>query len=325
MRVSVIIPVYNAERFIETAVRSALEQPETAEVLVIEDGSTDRSLQVCERLAREDDRVRLLRHPGGENRGEAASRNVGVRAARCELVAFLDADDFFLRGRFERPLEMLAANASLDGVYEAVGTQFESEAMRGWWATHRGSNLTTLVTEVPPEQLLDALITYEHGFFCNGGIVVRRALFERTGLFDVDLRMCCDTAMWLKMAAVGTLAGGRLTEPVAMRRMHGENAIVMNRTRHKWYAARMAWTVLRWGLDRRLEHRQLMSMVWQVATLHRELQEDARPRRMVRRVRDLGCLLRLAAWYRPALHVPEVRALAADLLPGSRLLSTSRR
>ena len=103
MTVSVVIPVYQAAAFVEQAVESALAQPETGEVLLVEDGSGDGSLAECERLAAGDGRVRLLRHPNGENRGAGASRNLGIEQSTCPLVAFLDADDYYLLGRFAGP------------------------------------------------------------------------------------------------------------------------------------------------------------------------------------------------------------------------------
>ena len=88
--VSCIIPVFNAERFLDEAVRSALAQTYPAlEIIVVNDGSTDGSEAV---LAKYQSRVACILQP---NRGEAAARNTGVRAARGEFVAFLDADDMW--------------------------------------------------------------------------------------------------------------------------------------------------------------------------------------------------------------------------------------
>ena len=67
MKVSVVIPVYNAENFLETAVESALSQPEVAEVLLVEDKSPDNSLTVCKRLTQKYPNVRLLQHSDGKN------------------------------------------------------------------------------------------------------------------------------------------------------------------------------------------------------------------------------------------------------------------
>ena len=74
MRVSVIIPVYNAAAYVRQAVESVLDQPETSEVILVEDASTDKSLQVCQELTEQYDKVRLFRHPSGRNCGAGNGR-----------------------------------------------------------------------------------------------------------------------------------------------------------------------------------------------------------------------------------------------------------
>ncbi|MCP4687681.1 MAG: glycosyltransferase family 2 protein, partial [Desulfobacterales bacterium] len=160
MKISVIIPVYNAETFIEEAVQSALGQPETGEVILIEDGSTDNSLTVCRELEKASSRVRLLRHPGGGNRGAGPSRNLGILNATYDYIAFLDADDFYLPGRFAAASQIFAQDPLIDGVYGATGIHFETESAREAWRNsplHRGRMITTMKGRIPPDRLFHAL------------------------------------------------------------------------------------------------------------------------------------------------------------------------
>ena len=247
MNISVIIPVYNAARYVEQAVRSAVAQPEVGQVVLVEDGSTDGSLAVCERLAAELPGVELRRHPEGANRGAAETRNVGVRAARAGFVAFLDADDYYLPGRFEPACRVFAEQPEADGVYDAVGTHFENDKMRAWWREQGRHELSTLRAHVEPEQLFETLLRGGLGSFHTNGIVVRRGLFERTGPFDAELRMSQDFCMWIKMAAVGRLVPGRLDRPVAMRRLHGENRIVRHGEEHRMYGHLMCRALAAWA------------------------------------------------------------------------------
>lgn len=326
LSVSVIIPVFEAEEFVAEAVRSALEQSEMGEVLLVEDGSPDGSLAVCERLAAEDERVRLLRHPGGANRGAGETRNLGLRETRCELVAFLDADDFLLPGRFANAVAKLEDDPSLDGVYEAVGTQCESDEMRQWWREQfGGSDLTTLGRPAAPEQLFFDLVRGGNGTFHTNGITVRRSLLERSGLFPAHLRMCQDQAMWLKMAAVGRLAAGKLDEPVAMRRMHGENRIVKDRPEHGWWGLQMAWYVLRWGRGVRLEEAKLLALVDMVLDYQRWL-ALRRGGRLLYRLTHVWCLSRLLATCPGTWRSRRFREEAARLIPGGlrRLIERRR-
>lgn len=92
--VSVIIPVYNGAEFVEKCIRSVMEQSyRDLEIIVIDDGSTDNSYEICQKLAKEDDRIRLVHQ---ENAGVSAARNKGLDLAQGEYVTFVDADDLLL-------------------------------------------------------------------------------------------------------------------------------------------------------------------------------------------------------------------------------------
>ena len=251
MEVSVIIPVYNAAAFVRQAAESALAQPETAEVVLVEDGSPDDSLTVCQALAAEYDRVRLFRHPKGANRGASASRNLGIRNSRCPYIAFLDADDFYLPNRFATARAVFEADPSIDGVYEAIGTYVEDPTgLARWEAIGRPADFVTTVSErIAPEQLLEKLLQKKAGYFSPDGLVVKRAVFARTGLFDERLPLFEDTAMMYKLAGVARLAPGSLEQPVAMRRVHAQNRITAPRSKADIYNKRMLLydTVWRWA------------------------------------------------------------------------------
>lgn len=254
MRVSVIIPVYNAEDYVTEAVESALAQPETAEVLLIEDGSSDDSLIVCEKLAQNDARITLLRHPNEENRGAGASRNLGIQHSTSPFIAFLDADDYYAPGRFATASEIFSQHADVDGVYGATGVHFEGDEAYRQWIAWKGSNasiMTAMAPGVEPEELFAALVLDDRGSFHTNAIVVKRELFERTGLFDTHLRLHQDTAMWVRMAAMGRIVPGRLGEPVAIRRMHGHNRVTSQRTaREKRHTRMLLWrTLWHWSMQ----------------------------------------------------------------------------
>ena len=133
MQTSVIVPVYNAAEYVREAVESALAQSETAEVILVEDGSQDGSLAVCRELAAKHRSVHLYRHPDGKNHGASASTNLGILKSTCEYIAFLDADDFFLPGRFSEPAKLFKEDPELEGVYEAIARFAESEAAAQRW------------------------------------------------------------------------------------------------------------------------------------------------------------------------------------------------
>lgn len=253
MEVSVVIPVYNAASYVRQAVESALAQPETAEVILVEDGSTDGSLPICEELAAQNSIVHLYRHPGGENRGAGASRNLGILRSRCEYIGLLDADDFYLPGRFVVARSLFESDPELDGVYEAVAIRIESQSgLERWKAAGRSlPDLYTTRVMVPPEQLFEAMVQGHIGFFHLDGLVVRRSIFDKAGLYDEHLRVVPheDTAMNYRMAAIGRLAPGRLDEPVAIRSIHDLNSISAPRSKSQLRRGKiMMYAALwRWG------------------------------------------------------------------------------
>ena len=232
MRVSVITPVYNAAEFVTRAVESALAQPEVAEVLLIEDGSPDGSLAICQALAEQHDRVKLLRHPGGANRGAGASRNLGMRNASCEYIAFLDADDYYLPGRFRQARQVFDSEPECDGVYEAIGRHVEDRAGQRRWeqAGKNDDNLQTLTKVVNPKSLADELLAGQIGSFSIDGLVLKAKILEKSGWMDESLRLHQDTEFILRLAIVGILLPGILNEPVAMWRVHSQNRISSPRT-----------------------------------------------------------------------------------------------
>src|SRR5207248_3707601 len=123
-KISVIIPVLNRAALLSRCLQSILEAGyENLEVLVIDDGSQDASLEIIKKYeAQYPDIVRALTHPRQENRGVSASRNLGILAASGDYVCFLDSDDVMLPGRFYYAAKILDTYPEIDGVYETVET-----------------------------------------------------------------------------------------------------------------------------------------------------------------------------------------------------------
>lgn len=113
--VSVIMPAYNAEKYIEEAISSVVSQThENWELLILDDCSTDRTVEIAERFAGLDARIRLLRNP--QNMGVAKTRNRGLDLAQGEWIALLDSDDVWHRDKLEKQLA-LAEQAGAELVY----------------------------------------------------------------------------------------------------------------------------------------------------------------------------------------------------------------
>jgi glycosyltransferase involved in cell wall biosynthesis len=259
--VSVIIPVYNAEKYIASAVLSALEQQETGEIILIEDGSPDKALAVCQELESAHEKVKLLRHPNGENRGAGASRNLGIQKAQFDYIAFLDADDFMCNNRFAREKVIFEQNPLAEGVYASTGVHFETPEAQLQWEQRRGKVYETTVKKLfAPEELAFTIINCKFGYFSTDAIVVKKSVFQKIGYFDTDLKLSQDTALWIKLSIMARLFPGSIDKPVAMRRVHAQNRILSNSHKVNHYFILLYKKTINWALSEPLAKPYLPEM-----------------------------------------------------------------
>ncbi|MBK8442082.1 MAG: glycosyltransferase family 2 protein [Sphingobacteriales bacterium] len=224
LQISVVIPLYNAAPYLEKCVQSVLIQPEVDEILLVDDGSKDGSYELAATLQQQyPQRIRLLTHPNRQNCGTGATRNVGIKAARNEWIAFLDSDDFYLPQRFAATRTVIEQYPDAEGVYEALGTHFEvPEARDIWQRKFNKSVLTTIEKEVSPEQLFPLMIKGMNGHFSGDALTVRKSLLEKVGYY-AHSTIGEDTHLHLRLAMIGKLYGGNIKEAVALRRVHLSN------------------------------------------------------------------------------------------------------
>ncbi len=213
-KVSVVMPVYNAEKYLEEAVFSAVYLEEVGELILIEDGSKDNSLAICKNLANTYDKITLLVHENNTNKGASVSRNVGIQNAKFSYVSFLDADDIYAKNRFSTDAAIFLENTEIDGVYSAVGYLNEPDG-----------KIFTLTKSIQPNQLFHYLLRGTYGHFHTNGITVKTSVFNDIGYFNPKLRLHQDTEMWLKLAFKKVLVGGELIKTVASIRRHEGNRI----------------------------------------------------------------------------------------------------
>lgn len=217
--VSVIIPVYNAAEYIRRAVVSVVQFDCVSQLLLVEDGSTDNSLTVCEELEKEFPVISVLQHEDGENRGAAASRNLGIRQSTAAYVAFLDADDYFLPNRFDVEREVFPSEL-YDCICGYTGCEFASEAARQEYVGVHNKGINYVG---PQEEFwLHQSPTGYAGTFTTNAITIEKRLLERIGLFDESLLVSQDTELWLRLGLFGRfLAIG--PSPIAIRYVYVGN------------------------------------------------------------------------------------------------------
>ena len=188
--VSVITPAYNAERYIEHTLESALRQTfREFELLVVDDGSTDGTAAIAQRYAEKDARFRVLRQT---NRGIAAARNLAMRRARGRYLALLDSDDLWFPTYLAEQVAILDERRDI-GVLSANALNFGG--------VKDGEPLLPVDSDAIRLVSLLRLIQVEDGMSILS--VFRREVPQTIGLFDEGLRRSEDYDFWLRTAFAG--------------------------------------------------------------------------------------------------------------------------
>ena len=182
--VSVILPVFNGEAYIQAAIESVFAQTfQDFELIVVDDGSTDATLAILECYG---DRLEIIRQ---QNAGHASARNAAARKANGDWIAMIDADDVW---HPEKLQQQLAAATFADVVYTAAHN-FEDAV--------RVDNATFTRGDCPSGDVFDCLML--DNFITHSSILMRRDKFLAAGGYDETLRTTCDWDLWLRMSASG--------------------------------------------------------------------------------------------------------------------------
>ncbi|WP_029297959.1 glycosyltransferase family 2 protein [Chryseobacterium hispalense] len=233
MKISVIIPVYNAEKYVSRAVESALQFEEVYEVILVEDRSPDNALQVCRNLTEMYDRVKLYQHPDKGNHGAGPSRNLGIEKATGDFIAFLDADDYYLPNRFNEEKELFK-NPDVEGVYGALGVHYYSEKARNDYYGVFGDRLTTVYEKHDPEDVFPGQLGMKgsFGLIHLDTLTIRKNPLNRLdSFFKKSLRLHQDTEFLFRLSYYLKLYPGILDKAIAMRGVHENNRITKVDTR----------------------------------------------------------------------------------------------
>lgn len=191
-RISVIIPAYNAEQSLATAVDSALAQSTPLEVIVADDGSTDNTAEVARSYG---NRIHYIKQT---NQGQGSARNAGLSVAQGEFIAFLDADDYWLPGFLERCVHFL--NQYPEAI--AVNTGFIVRDADG--------NETILpkalhgLSRITAPLVLDHFFSFwaEQDHVRTGTVLIRKSVIDQAG-GQADLRVSQDLEYWGYLATFG--------------------------------------------------------------------------------------------------------------------------
>ena len=221
--ISVIMPAYNAQAYIEQAIRSVQEQTyQDWELILIEDCSTDQTLSLIQKAMEADPRLRLIQNP--QNSGVSCSRNAGIAQARGQWIAFLDSDDRWDREKLKKQLEFSIKHHC---PFTFTGSGFMDEA---------GNPLSYYLSA--PKQLTFRQLLKQNLISCSS-VLIRRDLLSS---FPTESnRLHEDFALWLQILKDRTPAAMGLDEPLLIYRVSAGS-----KSGNKLKAAGMTFQVYRY-------------------------------------------------------------------------------
>ena len=199
MKFSVVIPTYNKQHELRRAVQSVIDQDgytsDCYEVIIVDDGSTDESLQVAQQIQRENPSQKLIVH-SQRNAGVSAARNKGVELSSTNLIAFLDADDTY-ESHFLHEVEQLLVSYPEAAMY-VTGYRFIDTST----GATKSARLVGLEANKPRQLLTDFFYSAAHGDLpvTSSSVCIRKAVLKKCGGFPEDQNMGEDQAIWSRVA-----------------------------------------------------------------------------------------------------------------------------
>lgn len=201
---SVVVPAYNQEAYIAECLDSILGQTfRDFEVIVVDDGSTDRTPEI---LSRYGETIRVIRQ---DNRGGAAALNAGIRSAAGEWIGWLSADDVWEPSKLERQVEAIRRASDVRLVYSDY-----------IYIDAHGNYLSREHFPCPPTRTKVMLKLIRRCFINGSSTLIHRDVFARVGVYDERDRLTPDWDLWLRVALAFRIA--HVAEPLVRYRLHGE-------------------------------------------------------------------------------------------------------
>ena len=210
--VSVIMPAFNSEVYISEAIQSVVQQTYPhLELIVVDDGSTDKTREIVDGYMRGDSRIRYIHQ---KNSGPAAARNRGIQAARGKYVAFLDSDDIWFLDKLEKQMDFITSHSGYvvyggaRYLWEKPGGFVESEDTKTF------QNFDTI------RENLEYLL-FHPNLTITSTVLLEKSMLEKVKGFDTTLSSSEDDNLYFRLALHHKFFA--LNEAVFYRRRHGNN------------------------------------------------------------------------------------------------------
>ncbi len=222
--VSVIMPVYNGEKFVGEAIESVINQTyKNWELIIVDDGSIDNSKKVIAQYI-SDECIKYIRHK--ENKGIPAARNAGIPASKGKYIAFLDQDDIWYSSKLKKSVESMTALNNPGLVQTGLVITRNNQAV-----IRRKEGYSLL----PKEKLAAHLFLRKKPFSTASTVMVNRRCFSELGLMDERLTRWDDQEMWIRiLLADEEFSVGCIEEPLVEKRSHASQASMGFETLQDW-------------------------------------------------------------------------------------------
>lgn len=206
--VSIIIPVYNGEKYIEETVNSVLNQShQTFEIIIVNDGSTDNTTLIIENLRNSDPRIKVFQK---SNTGVCDSRNRGISEASGNYMIFLDADDIWEKEFLTECLTAFHSDANIQAVY-TEGQIIDADSNN--LTSHIGAK--TIVS-------VDDILAWKEGYVATPSCtIIKSSLIKEIGNWDTNLSTAADQDFFIRIAALHPIVA--IDQPLFRYRVHENN------------------------------------------------------------------------------------------------------
>jgi len=203
--VSIIIPTYNSERFIANSVVSALNQTyPNIEILIIDDGSTDKTETVIQKLP---DSIRYIKQV---NSGPSSARNHGIMQSNGEYIAFLDVDDEWMPSKIDKQVSLFESNQNLS-ITATSYIRCDADLLP----------IETTALNIPSKEkgIIPFRMLLEKNQLLTSSIMTKKNILDRCGFFDEEIQFGEDWDLWVRIAQLGEI--GYIHTPLCKYRVHG--------------------------------------------------------------------------------------------------------
>lgn len=210
LKVSVVIPVYNGEKYIACAIESVLRQTHrNLEVIVVDDGSKDLTVEIIKSY--NDPRVVVVSQ---KNSGVAAARNTGILNSSSEYICFLDQDDWWARNKVEKQLGLMLSNQNLGMVYcDFFKAKDELERQYSELKKYNYKKSGKIFSELIHENYISSCTL----------VMIKKSVLNNVGMFNPNLLAIEDLDLWLRISIDYEVA--YVDEILALYRMHNDNTV----------------------------------------------------------------------------------------------------